>query len=79
MKLTPIEGFALYNNIDKPIYEFFSDYPEKAHRFADLMKALSNRSDLAIVHTVNGFDWGQLESGTIVDVSALRPVENRSN
>ncbi|KAI0149010.1 O-methyltransferase-domain-containing protein [Pestalotiopsis sp. NC0098] len=61
-------GFALYNNTDKPIYEFFSGRPEKAHRFANVMKALSNRRDLAIVHAVNGFNWGQLGSGTIVDV-----------
>ncbi|KAI4595113.1 hypothetical protein KJ359_007088 [Pestalotiopsis sp. 9143b] len=61
-------GFALYNNTDKPIYEFFSDHPEKAHRFSNVMRALSSRSDLAMVHTVNGFDWGQLGSGTIVDV-----------
>ncbi|KAK6223988.1 hypothetical protein LQW54_000134 [Pestalotiopsis sp. IQ-011] len=66
--LMTFTGVALYNNTDKLIYEFFSDHPEKAHRFSNVMRALSSRSNLAVVHTVNGFDWRQLGSGTIVDV-----------
>ncbi|ETS73767.1 hypothetical protein PFICI_14713 [Pestalotiopsis fici W106-1] len=61
-------GFALVNETDKPIYEFFSEHPEKAHRFANVMRALSSRSDLALRHTVTGFDWAAFGSGTIVDV-----------
>ncbi|KAF3025037.1 hypothetical protein E8E14_014355 [Neopestalotiopsis sp. 37M] len=61
-------GFALFNETDKPVYEFFSDHPEKARRFANVMRALSNRSDLALTHTVTGYDWRALGYGTVVDV-----------
>jgi hypothetical protein len=69
--LTHYQGFALFNKTDKPVYEFFSDHPEKARRFANVMRALSNRNDLALTHTVTGYDWRALGHGTIVDVSSL--------
>lgn len=53
------------------MYDFFSDHPERGHRFANAMRAMGSRSDLSIKYVVDNFPWGGIGDGIVVDVSCL--------
>ncbi|KAK3689903.1 S-adenosyl-L-methionine-dependent methyltransferase [Podospora appendiculata] len=61
-------GFCVANNTDKPMYEFFSTVPERARRFANAMTAFSEREAGLVSHVTDNYPWGDLGSGTVVDV-----------
>ncbi|KAI0157409.1 S-adenosyl-L-methionine-dependent methyltransferase [Xylariaceae sp. FL1272] len=61
-------GFALANNTTKSMYEFFSDHPERARRFANAMRAHGDRAGLDPSHTVQAFTWSKLSDAKVIDV-----------
>lgn len=56
------------NNTDKSMYEVFSQYPERARRFANAMQSFTQGSGFAMHHIVDNFPWGETPGGTVVDV-----------
>ncbi|KAI0020758.1 S-adenosyl-L-methionine-dependent methyltransferase [Xylariomycetidae sp. FL0641] len=61
-------GFGLANNTSKSMYDFFSDHPERARRFANAMRASGRREDLDVEYVVDGFPWSEVGQGTVVDI-----------
>lgn len=62
-------GWNLAFNTELPIFHCLSDYPERVERFAETMKALTSADGYHVRHLVDGYPWGQLGHGTVVDVS----------
>ncbi|KAI0465722.1 S-adenosyl-L-methionine-dependent methyltransferase [Xylaria cf. heliscus] len=61
-------GFSIANETDKSIYVEFSKYPERARRFGNAMRSFTEGTGFELDHVLNGFPWGGLQDGTIVDV-----------
>ncbi|KAI0153304.1 S-adenosyl-L-methionine-dependent methyltransferase [Xylariaceae sp. FL1272] len=62
-------GFALANDTNKNMFEFFSEHPERSKRFADAMRFFTERPGLEPYHVADNYDWGALpENSVIVDV-----------
>ncbi|KIW10106.1 hypothetical protein PV08_11066 [Exophiala spinifera] len=61
-------GWNLAFNTKLPIFQYLSDHPERAERFAETMKALTSTDGYHVRHLVDGYPWGELEQGTVVDV-----------
>ncbi|KAI1389995.1 S-adenosyl-L-methionine-dependent methyltransferase [Hypoxylon trugodes] len=61
-------GFALSNRTDKSFYEFFSEHPGRARRFANAMSAFTGRTGYELKHIVDGFAWGEGKDKMVVDV-----------
>ncbi|KAI1123665.1 S-adenosyl-L-methionine-dependent methyltransferase [Nemania abortiva] len=61
-------GFSMANNTDKSIYVEFSKFPERARRFGNAMESFTQGTGFELHHVVNGFSWGDLQEGTVVDV-----------
>ena len=64
-----IQGFNLANQTSKSMYEFFSTVPERARRFGSAMEAFSKGTGFGLRHVIDGFPWGDLKEGIVVDVS----------
>ena len=65
------QGFALANQTNKPIYEYFSDHPERARRFANMMKAFTRGPGYSLAHVTDHFPWADIGRGTVVDVCKM--------
>lgn len=63
-----IQGFALANQTDKTVYEEFSKHPERARRFGNAMRSFTEGTGFELSHIVDNFPWGEIGSGTVVDV-----------
>ncbi|KAI0900092.1 S-adenosyl-L-methionine-dependent methyltransferase [Annulohypoxylon nitens] len=61
-------GFSLANQTNKSIYEFLSDYPERARRFGNAMRSFTQGTGFELSHIVDNFPWRDIENGTVVDV-----------
>ncbi|KAI0015114.1 S-adenosyl-L-methionine-dependent methyltransferase [Xylariomycetidae sp. FL0641] len=62
-------GFSLANHTDQPIYEVFSQFPERARRFANAMRAFTQSTGFALRHVAENFPWADIPGGgTVVDV-----------
>ena len=62
-------GFALANNMEKSIYEVFAMHPDRAKRFGNAMASFTEGTGYELEHLINGYDWGSIENGLVVDVS----------
>jgi len=62
-------GFALANDTDKPVFEFFDQYPDRAKRFGNAMVSYTSGTGYELEHLIRGFDWSSLGHGSVVDVS----------
>lgn len=51
------------------MYEYFSQHPTRAQRFANSMESLASGSGYSVDHVVNGYNWEAIGAGTVVDVS----------
>jgi hypothetical protein len=67
-----MQGFALANNTDKSIYDFFEANPEKATHFAGAMKALTSSPEYDVSHVLDNYDWASLGDAFVVDVGGSR-------
>lgn len=61
-------GFSLANNTDATFFEVLSQFPERARRFANSMRAFTEVPGYDMSHVVDGFPWADLGHGTVVDV-----------
>lgn len=69
MALVPwLQGFALANRTDKPVYEEFLRFPERARRFGNAMRSFTEGTGFELSHVVDNFPWETLNNGTVVDV-----------
>ncbi|KIW27721.1 uncharacterized protein PV07_07432 [Cladophialophora immunda] len=59
-------GWNLAFNTELPIFQYLSDHPERAERFAETMKALTSTDGYHVRHLVDGYPWGKLTQGTVV-------------
>lgn len=64
-------GFALANNTDKSIYEVFGQYPDRAKRFGNAMASFTSGTGYELEPLVQGFDWGSIGRGSVVDVGTF--------
>lgn len=62
-------GWNLAFNTELPIFQYLSNHPERAERFAETMKALTSTDGYHVRHLVDGYPWEELTQGTVVDVS----------
>ncbi|ROW16957.1 hypothetical protein VPNG_01428 [Cytospora leucostoma] len=61
-------AFALANGTEESIYQVLGASPERAHRFANCMKAYMGMQEYNASHVVNNYDWKSLGPVKIVDV-----------
>ncbi len=64
-------GWNIAYDTDLPIFQYLSSHPDRAERFAETMKALTSTDGYNIRHLVEGYPWGNLADGTVVDVSLI--------
>ncbi|RAH68272.1 O-methyltransferase-like protein [Aspergillus aculeatinus CBS 121060] len=65
-------GWAHYLNTDMPPWQYYSSHPEMARRFASAMSTFANGHHNAPSFLVQGYNWGQLGQGTVVDVGGSK-------
>lgn len=51
-----------------PMFQYMQGHPEKAQRFAGLMKGMSSSPRYHLRHLVEGYDWAALGNAKVVDV-----------
>ncbi|KAI0381216.1 S-adenosyl-L-methionine-dependent methyltransferase [Hypomontagnella monticulosa] len=61
-------GFSLANQTDEAVYQVFSRFPERAQRFGNAMRSFTEGTGFELSHVVDNFPWGDLGTGTVVDV-----------
>lgn len=60
--------FNAARNTDLPMYEYIARDSELDRIFKGLMVHIGKRPNGSVAHLVDGFDWGNLGHGTVVDV-----------
>ncbi|KAI1124453.1 putative O-methyltransferase [Nemania abortiva] len=61
-------GFALANDTTDSFYTELSKNPERARRFGGAMSFFTTGDGYSLRHLTDGFDWGAIGAGTVVDV-----------
>ncbi len=66
-------AFNAANNTDLPMYEYIARDGGLNELFERLMILVGKRLSGSLEHLINGFNWGALGNGTVVDVSVPSP------
>ncbi|KIX06362.1 uncharacterized protein Z518_04338 [Rhinocladiella mackenziei CBS 650.93] len=61
-------GWNLVFDTELPIFEYLSNHPDRANRFAETMEALTSTDGYNVRHLLNGYSWEEFTLGTVVDV-----------
>lgn len=73
------QGFALAHGTDKTMFEFLRTAPSKADQFSKAMRFYSaGVPGYAVSNLVEGYDWGSLGAGTVVDVGGADGYVSRA-
>ncbi len=60
------QGFALYQNTSRGLYDELRHYPEREQRWTSAMSAIALRSDFDFI--LESFDWNSYPNALIVDI-----------
>lgn len=60
------QGFALWHNTNKGLYEELHQHPARQQRWTAAMSAIASQKDFEFI--LDSFDWLRYTNGTVVDV-----------
>ncbi|KAI1323402.1 putative O-methyltransferase [Xylariaceae sp. FL0255] len=62
-------GFALANNTNQSMFQYYQEHPDRQERFAAAMGFFAKRPGLEPEHVVDNYPWSDIcDGGTVVDV-----------
>lgn len=67
-------GFSVAWNIDVPMFVEIGKNPARAKRFGGAMQSLTGGEGYEVDYLVDGYPWGEIEQGVMVDVSRTLPI-----
>ncbi|KAL8926659.1 MAG: hypothetical protein Q9208_002733 [Pyrenodesmia sp. 3 TL-2023] len=76
--------FAMAFQTDEPFFDYMRKHPARINRFHEAMRAINSTGPYSGEALAQGYDWSELESGTLVDVggssghTTLKIAENSS-
>ena len=64
-------AFCMYNETDKPLYEFFATHPERGQRFGNAMRFFTKRASWDLRHILSSFEWNSVDKpgDTVIDLA----------
>ncbi|KAI1773274.1 O-methyltransferase-domain-containing protein [Hypoxylon cercidicola] len=63
-------AFCMFNETDKPIFDFLASQPERARRFGGAMRYFTKADSLDLRHILAAFDWPSIDQpgAQVVDI-----------